>query len=68
MEAVGIHYIRVYTRRRRATTEEKVSCLHIYEICMEAEQMPGTSRMVRRWYQNAVNEPEEYTRMWCNLT
>ena len=68
MEAVGIHPIGVYIRRQQETIEERVDCRPIYELCKEVERMPGTSRLVQWWYQEAVNEPEEYTRIWCNLT
>ena len=68
MESVGIHPIRVYIRRRQATIAERVACRPIYEMCMEAERMTRTSRLVRWWDQDTVNEPEDQTRMWCNLT
>ena len=47
MEAAGIHPIGAYIRRRHATISERVACRHIYELCTEAERIPGTSRMVR---------------------
>ena len=59
MEAVVIHPIRLYIRRRQATIAERVACRPIYELCMEAEQTKGTSRLVRLWYQDVVNEPED---------
>ena len=68
MEDAGIHPIGLYIRRQQATIAEKVACRPIYEICTEAERIPRTSRMVQWWDQDAVNEPEEYARMWCNLT
>ena len=37
----------------------KVACLPIYELCVEAEQMPGTSRIMRCWDQDVLNEPDE---------
>ena len=58
-EATGIHPIWVYIRRQQATIVEKVDCLPNYELCTEADRIPGASRMVRWWDQNAVNEPEE---------
>ena len=57
----------MYIRRRKETIEERVACLPIYELCMEAERIPGTSRLVKWWYQDAVNEPEDYTRKKYNL-
>ena len=59
MEALGIHPIGEYIMRQRATIVEEVACRPIYELCTEAERMPGTSWMVRWWDQDAVNEPEE---------
>ena len=37
----------------------KGACGPIYDICMEEDRMPGTSRMLLWWDQGAVNEPEE---------
>ena len=45
--------------RRQDTIEKRVACHPIYGLCMEAERIPGTSRLVRWWDQDAVNEPEE---------
>ena len=59
MKDVGIHPIGVYIRRQKATIAERVACQPIYELCIEAERIPGTSRLVLWWYQDAVNEPEE---------
>ena len=47
MEAMGFHPIGLYIRKRQATISERVACRPIYEICTEAERMPGTSRMVQ---------------------
>ena len=59
MEAAGIHPIRVYIRRRQATIVERVTCHPIYDLFTETERMPGTSRLVQWWDQDAVNEPEK---------
>ena len=59
METAGIHPIRGYIRRQQAIIAEKLAFRPIYDICAEAEWMPGTSRMVRWWDQDVVNEPEE---------
>ena len=59
LEAVVLNPIREYITRRQATTSEKVACRTIYELCAEAEQMSGMSRMMRWWDQDVVNEPEE---------
>ena len=59
MEATGLHSIRVYINRRQITISERVACLPVYALCTEAERMPGMSRLVRWWDQDAVNEPEE---------
>ena len=58
-KSAGLHTFGVYTRRRKETIAERVSCLPIYELYKEVERMPGTSRLVRWWDQDAVNEPEE---------
>ena len=59
MEAAGIHPVGVYIKRRRTTVSERVACRPVYALCAEAERMPGTSRVVRWWDQDAVNEPEQ---------
>ena len=55
----GDLHIGVYIKRRKTTMKERVACWPIYELCMEAERRPRTIRMVRWWYQDAVNDPEE---------
>ena len=59
MEAVVLQPISEYIKRRQATISETVAFRPIYELCAEAERMPGTIRVVIWWYQDAVNEPEE---------
>ena len=59
MESAGLHTIVDYIRRRQENIAEKVACCPVYKLCVEAERMPGTIRMVRWWYQDVVNEPEE---------
>ena len=66
-KGLGIHPIGECTRRRQANMSERVDCRSIYELCMEAERRPGTSRMVRRWDQDAANAPDEWTNIWGNL-
>ena len=58
-ESTGLHPIGVYIKRRQTTIEERMACRTFYELCTEAERMPGTSRMVRWWDQDTVNKPEE---------
>ena len=58
MEAAGIQPIGVYIRRRQVNIEERVAFRPIYELCIEDEQIPGTSRLVRWWDQDTVNKPE----------
>ena len=58
LEAAGLHLIMDYIRRRQANIAEKVACLPIYELCVEAKRRPGTSRRMRWWYQDMVNETE----------
>ena len=59
LESAGPHPIMEYNRKRQATIAENVACRPIYELYLEAERMPGTSRRMRRWDQNVVREPEE---------
>ena len=59
MDAEGLHPIREYIRRRQVTISEMVACFPIYELCVEAERIPGMIRMVRWWDHDVVNEPEE---------
>ena len=40
----------------------------IYELCVEAERRPETIQRMRWWYQDMVNEPEEYRENLFNLT
>ena len=47
MEGTGNHYIGEYIRGWQVTIVEKVDFLPIYKLCIEADQMRGTSRMVR---------------------
>ena len=56
MEAAGIYPIGVYNNRRQMNIAEGVACRLIYALCTEAERMPRTSRLVRWWDQDAVNE------------
>ena len=59
MDASGLHPTGEYIRRRQAIIAEEVACRYIYEICVKAERMPGTIRMVRLWDQDVVNDPEQ---------
>ena len=59
MDAVVLHPIREYIRRQQATISKKVVYRPIYELHVEVEQMTGKIWMVRWWYQDVVNEPEE---------
>ena len=47
MEATGLHPIWVYIRRRQVTISERLACRPIYELCTEAERMPGTIWLVQ---------------------
>ena len=47
------------SRGRQAAIAENVACRLIDELCVEAEQRPGTSRRMIWWKQDVVNEPEE---------
>ena len=59
MESTGLHPIRIYIKRRKATIAERVACKPVYVLCTEAERMTGRIRMVRWWDQDVVNDPEE---------
>ena len=59
MDAMGLHPIKVYIKRRQKTIVERVACSPVYALCKEGERMPGMTRMVLWWDQDAVNEPEE---------
>ena len=59
IDSLGLHPISVYINRRQMTISERVDFHPIYALSTEAEQMLGMSRMVRWWYQDVLNEPEE---------
>ena len=59
MDAALLHPVREYIRRPQETIAEKVAGLPIYELCVDAERITGTIRIVRWWYQDMVNESEE---------
>ena len=46
IESVGIHPIRVYIQRRQTPIADRVACRPVYTLCMKAELIPGTSRLV----------------------
>ena len=56
MNYAGIHPIGVYIKKRQTTIAERFAGQPVYAFCTEAEMMTGTSRMVRWWYKNAVND------------
>ena len=58
-EATGIHPIREYIMRQKATIVENLDCRPIYELYDELERMPGKIRMVRWLDQDVVNKPGE---------
>ena len=59
LEAVVLHPIMDYIRRRQASIFENVACRPIYELCSEAEQRTGMIRRVRLWDQEVANKSEE---------
>ena len=59
LEAADLHPIHEYIQIRQNTISENVACHLIYEICNKADRRPGTSQMMRWWYQDVVHEPEE---------
>ena len=46
MDAVGIHPIRVYIKRRQTNISERVACFPVYALCTEVKRIPGTIRIV----------------------
>ena len=59
MESALLHPVMKYIRSRHATIVEKVACRPVYELCIEEEGRPGTSRRMIWCYRDVVNEPEE---------
>ena len=59
LEAAGLNPIMEYIRIRQETTEEKVACRPIYELCVKAERRTGMRQIMIWWDQDVVNEPEE---------
>ena len=58
-DAAGLHPIGVYIKRRQTTTVERLTYCLVYALCTEVERILGMIRMVRWWYQDAVNDLEE---------
>ena len=68
IEYMGIHPIWEYIRRRKATIADMVDCCPVYmRSAMRGERMTETIWMVQCWEQDAVNEPEEWKNICCNL-
>ena len=59
MDSAGLHLLGVYIKRRQKTISERVARRPVYELCAEAENIPGLIRMVLWWDQDAVNDLEE---------
>ena len=59
MDSAVLRPIGVYIKRRQTNIVERGAFWPIYALFVEAETMPGTSRMVRWLDQDAVNEQEE---------
>ena len=59
MDDAELHPIGVYIKRRHTTIVEGVACRPVYALCVEADWVLQTIRMVRWWDQDMVNEPEE---------
>ena len=49
LEAAGLHPTMEYIRRRQINIAEKLACLPIYELYVEAERRPGTIQKMRWW-------------------
>ena len=58
LEDAGLHPIIEYIRRQQATIVERVVFHPIYELYVEAERRTWTSRRMRWWDQDMVNEHE----------
>ena len=68
MDAVGLHPIGEYISSWLATIAEKVAFCTIYELCVEADRIPGASCMVILWDQDVVNKPEDWAGILRSLT
>ena len=47
MDYAGIQPIGVYIKSRHTTIAGMLACRPVYALCMEAERIPGMSRMVQ---------------------
>ena len=68
METERLNPIGVYIRRLQVPIAESLDWRPIYDMCTEAERMPGTIRLVQWWDQDAVNKLKGCTSMGYNLT
>ena len=59
MDSSGLHPIGLYIKRRQKTIAKRVAWRPLYALWTEAERILRTSRMVRWWNQDAVNDSEE---------
>ena len=59
LEAAGSYHMHEYIWRSQKIIVAQVACCPIYELCTEADRRPGTSRMMRWWDQDVVQESEE---------
>ena len=59
MDSMGIHSIGICINRRQTTIADRVDFRTVYALCTEADNILGTIRMVRWWYQDAVKDPDE---------
>ena len=50
--------IKEYIRSQQANIAEYIVDYPIYELCMEVERIPGSSRFMQWWYQDLT--PEDY--------
>ena len=58
LESAGLWPIREYIHRRKVTILAQASFQEIYELCNGAEQMPGSSKLMRWWDQEMGRERE----------
>ena len=56
MEVSGMYPIKEYVQRRQATIAAHIANRPIYELYTGVENIPGSSRFMRWWYQYMVRE------------
>ena len=57
-EIAGLWTIKYYIKRRQDTITVHIAFHPIYELCIGAKKIPGSSRFMRWWDQDPVQELE----------